>query len=186
MMAWAVITTWWYKRGPLRALLLALTPLCQTYIIPPMHINHEMENWCISCLIHLPFLFYALRCRCCFIQCRLRTRKWFLKLKLTMPVEWWCLKTATTNVSSQCSQKATPELNAHGDPKYRNPFSIFLFINSRDIAQHTIFSSCKLAETCTICIVHLFGRDSLFHWWDNFTKLCGGFCLFSRLWCNAL
>lgn len=37
----------------------------------------------------------------------LKTRKWFLKLWITMPVEWWCLKTATTNVSSQRSQKAT-------------------------------------------------------------------------------
>lgn len=52
------------------------------------------------------FTFYSPRYLCNLFQCHLKTRKQFLKLWITRAVEWWCLKTASTNVSSKCSQKA--------------------------------------------------------------------------------
>lgn len=107
----------------------------------------------------------------CLILWHLRTRNRFLKLQITPPVANRCLKASGTNVSSQCSKKATRVLarayrqpNARGSAKYRSHFPYFFsstlgpmpgisfshHVNWQKPASFALFIC--LAETdCSVC-----------------------------------
>ena len=164
-------------KGPIQALAPGpYIPLPDTYYTPN-HIYPKNVNWCIWCFVHLLLFFYTLlpEISSQFISVSLKDEKAIPEIVDHQGCRMMVFKNSIyqyfIQVLTESLSQSHPRLSARGDAKYRNHFSIFLFINTRAIAQHIIFSSCKLAETCTICVVHLFGRDSLFTWCDNVTKL---------------
>lgn len=117
------------------------------------------------------------------IWCQVRTRHRFLKFADShacrgMVLNKQQLPMCHPSVSNTNLSQSHPRQNARGYAKYRDSFFIMLFISTGAIAQHIIFWS--LAETCTVCVAYLFGRDRLFTR-SSVTKLAGSSCLFIYL-----